>query len=152
MPDKHFAESFLPINLNSIVAKTPVRAYAIHHEHFFEVIEDDPGLYKDLSISLTQNLSNVLEHSYWLASADASTRLCLMLANFMEEVEGVFAIPRCLTYQEMGNFLSIHSVTVAKIVKSLVNEGIVVRKGHTLLISDPERLRQIARKEFFPKY
>ncbi|WP_415716260.1 Crp/Fnr family transcriptional regulator [Maridesulfovibrio sp.] len=152
MPDERFAESYIPINLNSMVAKTLLRVRAINHEEFFNVIESDPQLYKDFSISLTQNLSNVLEHSYWIASEDASTRLCLMLINFMEKKQEGHFMPRCFTYLEMGNFLSIHTVTIAKIVKSLVSMGVLERHGHSIKIIDLERLRQLAHKEISLAY
>ena len=147
MPDERLAESYIPINLNSMVAKTPLRVRAINHDVFFNAVESDPHLYKDLSISLTQNLSNVLEHSYWIASEDASTRLCLMLINFMEKKHEGYFMPRCFTYFEMGNFLSIHTVTIAKIVKSLINIGVLERRGHSIKIIDLERLIQLAHKE-----
>lgn len=152
IPTEHFAESYIPINLNYVVAKTSLSVFAINNEDFYAAIEQDPKLHKDLSMAMTQNLSNVLEHSYWLASADASTRLCLMLINFMEETGQQLTIPRCLTYMEMANFLSIHTVTVAKIVKSLVAEAILGRQGQQLIVTDPERLRKVAHKDISLRY
>ncbi len=152
MPDERFQESYLPINLNSVAAKTPLRVRAIQPAEFFEVLQANPQLYKDLAIALTQNLSNVLEHSYWLASEDASTRLCLMLVNFMEKKGNAYFMPRCFTYMEMGNFLSVHTVTIAKIVKRLVTMGVLERIGHSVKIIDVEMLKRLARKEITLEY
>lgn len=147
LPQELLPSSYISINCNSIVAKSPLEVWGIDNKIFFQELENNPTLYKDLSFSISQNLSNVLEHSYWLASKDASTRLCLMLVNFMEEREGKLVLPRCFTYREMSNFLSIHTVTIAKICKILVDQGVLERNGHCVHIADPQRLHQIAREE-----
>ena len=147
LPLEVFERSYLSINVNSIVAKTPLHLYAINNKTFFQELENNPLLYKDLSLSLTQNLSNVLEHSFWVASEDASTRLCLMLQNFMIEEDNKCVLPKCFTYREMSNFLSIHTVTIAKICKRLCDERIIERSGHRLFITNRERLKKIATRE-----
>lgn len=147
MPNERFAKSYITINLNTMIAKTQLRVRAINHDFFFDAIQKAPLLYKDLSVALTQNLSNVLEHSYWLASEDASTRLCLMILNFVEKQRNEYYLPRCFTYLEMGNFLSIHAVTIAKIVKNLIGMRILERHGHTIKIIDIDRLQRIAYKQ-----
>lgn len=148
MPREQVEHSYLSVNVSSLVAKTPLRVYAIRHTAFFETLDEQPRLYKDLSISLTQNLSNVLEHSYWLAGEDAATRVCLMLLNFMEpEAAGRHVLPKCFTYREMSSFLSIHTVTIAKICKALIGSGVIRREGHTLYTDDFSGLRALALKQ-----
>ena len=57
-----------------------------------------------------------------------------------------------ITNVEMAKFLSVHKVTVARILRALKEEQMIMRTADGLLLLEPEKLRQYAENQIELKY
>ena len=65
--------------------------------------------------------------------------------------QGLF-VSKKFTNVEMSKFLSVHKVTVARILRALKDEETVVRVPEGLILQKPEKLRQYAENSVELKY
>jgi CRP-like cAMP-binding protein len=93
-----------------------------------------------------------MEHSAWLACENAPVRICSMLLEFSECVGGIYLMPRCFTQAEMAHFLSLHKITVAKVLKSLREAGFIRKDGQLIRLVDREALIKIVNRELCIRY
>ena len=61
-------------------------------------------------------------------------------------------VSKKFTNVEMSKFLSVHKVTVARILRALKDEETVVRVPEGLILQKPEKLRQYAENSVELKY
>lgn len=152
LPAQTFGDSHIHKTRNRIVSKTKVECYIIKKDDFFQLLSTHPKYYEVLTIALAQNLSNVLEHSAWLSCENAPARVCSMLLEFSELVGGDYLLPRCFTQAEMAHFLSLHKITVAKVLKSLREANFIGKDGQLTRITDREALVKIVDRELCIQY
>ena len=152
LPVDTFAASHIHKTRNRVVTKTKVDCYIIKKEDFFRILKTNPAYYQVLTIALAQNLSNVMEHSAWLACENGPIRICSMLLEFSELAGGIYLLPRCFTQAEMAHFLSLHKITVAKILKSLREANFIRKDGQLIRIMDREALIKIVNRELCIRY
>lgn len=88
LPADTFTNSHIHKVRNRVVSRTKVELYTIKKDDFFRLLSSNPEYYKVLTLALAQNLSNVMEHSAWLACENAPIRICSMLLEFSECVGG----------------------------------------------------------------
>lgn len=152
LPAPTFAGSHIHKTRNRIVSKTEVECYIIKKEVFFQTLAAQPEYYKVLTVALAQNLSNVLEHSAWLACENAPIRICSMLLELSDLVDGVYMLPRCFNQIEMAHFLSLHKITVSKVLKSLREEDFISKDGQLIRIRNRAALNKIVNRELCIRY
>jgi CRP-like cAMP-binding protein len=152
LPVENFADSHIHKVRNRVVSKTKAEIYTIKKDDFFHLLSSNPEYYKVLTLALAQNLSNVMEHSAWLACENAPVRICSMLLEFSECVGGIYLMPRCFTQAEMAHFLSLHKITVAKVLKSLREAGFIRKDGQLIRLVDREALIKIVNRELCIRY
>lgn len=152
LPESTFAASHIHKTRNRIVSKTKVECYIIKKEVFFQTLTTQPEYYKVLTVSLAQNLSNVLEHSAWLACENAPIRICSMLLELSDFIGGIYLLPRCFTQAEMAHFLSLHKITVSKVIKALREENFISKDGQLIRIRNRDALIKIVNRELCIRY
>lgn len=137
---------------NHIVAKTRVELTLIEKDTFLDLTRSDTGCHNDFTLSLAQNLANLLEHSALVACESAPIRICSMLLEFCEKEGERSFLPTCFTQGEISAFLSLHKITVAKVLKSLAEAGYIMRMGRRLEVVDRVRLTQVVKRELCIRY
>ncbi len=134
----------LPRDAFAVRAKEESILLFIDHNVFERELAGSLPLHSLLVQSLTENCENLISHAGNSPLLPTPQRICRLLAEMMAE-EPPHAVPSYLSYSEISLHLAIHPITVAKIFKALKEDGITERKGRTLTVADPERLRAIAR-------
>lgn len=152
LPKTQYPKSYIHQTVNTIITKTEVACYLIKKEHFFDLLKENSRYYEDLTYSLAQNLSNVLEHSALVASENAPSKICAMLLEFSEPKNDRDVLHSCFNYAEIGNFLSLHTVTVAKIFKTLKDKQYIEKIDGQLVIKNKEKLLEICNNEYSFSY
>lgn len=134
-------------------SRAPLRIYtstkctllAVESSYFGGKLDEHQELQKLLLFSCSENLGNLLIHTTAMTTANAAARLAFMILENMSLVEP-FILPAVFTYNELGAYLSLHPVTVTKIFKALMREGIIVKNGKDRVVANPEALEDIARE------
>lgn len=152
LPKARYPKSYIHQTVNHIITRTSVTCYLIAKEDFFNLLKSNIQCYEDLTYSLAQNLSNVLEHSALVASENAPSKICAMLLEFSEPKNGRDVLHSCFNYSEIGNFLSLHTVTVAKIFKTLKDKQYIEKVDGHIVIRDKEKLLEICNNEYVFSY
>lgn len=135
------------LNVNHCIrTKTECTLLGIDGEKFMKCTEEYPELNKLLLRSVTENLINLLALSTGIVSRPAGSRVCQLLLDFMSD-DTPPQFPRYLTYNEIAFHLSMHVITVTKILKALKDQHIISKRGQGGTILNPERLRAIAHEE-----
>lgn len=137
---------------NRIVAKTKVELTLIDKDDFLNLIAKDVRCHSDFTISLAQNLSNLIEHSALVSCENAPIRICAMLLEFCEKEDMRYFMPACFTQNEMSVFLSLHKITVAKVLRSLKEAGYIRKEGRRVEVVDHARLSQVVNREVCIRY
>lgn len=119
---------------------------AINSDHFTEKLEESPELQKLLLYSYTENLGNLLVLTTAMTTSNAASRVSFAIMENMAD-KAPFILPSVFTYNELAAYLSLHPVTVTKIFKALMLEGIIKKHDRERVIVDREALEDIAREK-----
>ncbi len=82
----------------------------------------------------------------------SASRLCSMLLEWSQPTEYGLVVPKTWSNIKIAKFLSVHTVTVARILGVLKTEGIVERTSHGLWLKNETVLQQYAENEVQLKY
>ena len=137
---------------NRVVAKSRVELTLIDKDAFLDLTRRHAGCHQDFTISLAQNLANLMEHSALVSCESAPIRICAMLLEFCEPEGERSVLPACFTQGEISAFLALHKITVAKVLGSLTEAGYIRRTGRRLEVVEPARLTQVAERQLCIRY
>ena len=137
---------------NRVVAKTRVELTLIDKDIFLDLVRRDAGCQRDFTISLAQNLANLMEHSALVSCESAPIRICAMLLEFCEPEGERSVLPACFTQGEISAFVALHKITVAKVLGSLTEAGYIRRTGRRLEVLEPAGLTQVVERELCIRY
>ena len=128
----------------SFVAKTPCHCLRIAVHRFRDWSKERPDVLLAL-LSMTLAQTTELRATFQSRQEGrAANRLCLLLMQNSQLIDGQLVVCKRYTYTEMAAFLGIHKVTVSRIVHSLCEEGTLAKKGAYLVITNPDRLKLYA--------
>lgn len=113
-------------------------------DHFsseaFETLLDHPGILRALYRICTYRLSRAVEMLDDVRALPIEGRLAKLLANMIERGSTSGRI-ECLQ-EDLANILGVSSMTIAKALSALRNEGLVTTGYRQILIPDVVRLRE----------
>lgn len=132
------------ISGSSFVAQTDCEGYYIHRDAFFKYAEDKPALLSALLRMAAQEHYELYINYQSRQEGRVANRLCQLLLDQAKPVGGRLVLDRSVTNVLLGQFLGIHHVTVAKIMKQLKSQGIIRRTSQGTIIDSPEALREYA--------
>lgn len=127
----------------SIVAKTDIEVLRLPRREFEQLITD--AEFCRCFASLTaEHLAEALGIMESLLEHDPTARMCGRLLN-LSRVQNHCGLPLRLTQSELASMCGLTRQTVAKVLKQLVEDGVVSSRYGELLILDPARLSNLAR-------
>ncbi len=133
------------VSANSFVAQTDCEGYYIPKEEFLAYAKQNPELLDELLHMAAKEHYDLYLNFQFRQEGRIANRLCQMLLEQAKKTEdGQWRIDRSVTNVKLGQFLGIHAVTVAKIMKQLKAEGIICRTAEGTLISDLQGLNAYA--------
>ncbi|RCW16511.1 Crp/Fnr family transcriptional regulator [Streptococcus gallolyticus] len=131
----------------SIVAKTPCVAYRIPKRNFQDLL-GFPSVATLMVNTLTENLVYLMEHFHSSKNEPALVQFSRFLLDQAEtDACGTLVLDTVFTYQEMACYLGVHSVTIARMVKSLRKEALIDKIGHQIRIINPEEMVKLITEE-----
>ncbi len=152
LPESEFPESHIYKSRIRIRTMTDATLYILDRRALRQLLEEHPETYADITGALAQNMSNMLEHASLFTCENAPVRICAMLVEFSEYREGRWILPQCFTQNEMANFLSLHKITVAKVIKALRQEGFIDRSRRNIELLDKASLEMVVQRELSLRY
>ena len=131
----------------SIIAKTPCVAYRISNRSFQELL-GFPSMTALMVNTLTENLVYLMEHFHSSKNEPALVQFSRFLMDQAEqEPSGELLLDTVFTYQEIASYLGMHSVTIARMVKVLREEGLIDKVGHQIRIINPQKMTNLITEE-----
>ena len=127
------------------VTATECQVFRIPAEVFKQRVETSPALALKLfqvSARKSQVLSRMLVRDSFLSARGRVIQLLLSLAERYGAVgTGGVRLTIRLTQQEIADFLGLSRVAVSHCIQFLTQEGLLAKRGRTLLLPDPEALQ-----------
>ena len=151
IPHFRYSPFFGPIPV-FITAKTDCILYRMKTSYFQRLMDENHRFCSYMFDSLMHNYLTLFQHMAENNGTSAPIRLCSFLLEYSSLQDGVLTLPSLFTYEEIGDYLDIHPVTAARIIRRLKDNGIVSRKGRSLHICSPELLEQILLKQSWFSY
>lgn len=140
------------VSSSDFFAHTDCTAYRIPVEVAKNYLRQHPELLEEVVIHAMNEYTKILTMFQSRREGSASARLCALLLERAKETEEGFLVSRKCTNVEISKLLSIHKVTVSRMLRALKEEGVVERSTSGLLILQPNRLKQYADNELLLEY
>ena len=140
------------VSHNDFIAHTNCLCYKIPKETCKRYFRQQPELLEEL-VRVAMDAYLELETLFYIKEeGHVAARLCHLLLERAYEMESGLVVSRKVTNVEMAKFLSVHKVTVARILRVLKEEKCVSRTAQGLLLTNPEQLQLYANNELELKY
>ncbi len=113
---------------------------------FRALLSDQPDIAWRVMMRLTSLIRASNERVQSFSTQSVTQRLCLELLGLCKPcpaVPGSQVVHPLPTQAELGSRIGASRETVARVLLDLAQDGLVVRKGRTLTIPDPARLRAL---------
>ena len=126
------------------VAHTDCICYRIPKDVCMEYLRNHPALLESVLVHAVREHAKMTQLFLARREGTATSQLCSILLQRAKETENGLVVPRKLTNVEISKLISVHKVTVSRMLRALREEGTVERTADGLLILQPERLRHYA--------
>ena len=133
-------------------AYTDCTAYRIPVEICKEYLRQHSDLLEEVVSCAMDEYTRVLQLFQSRRDGSGTARLCALLLERARETEDGLVVSRKCTNVEISKLLSIHKVTVSRMLRALKEEGCVERSASGLRILQPEQLRKYADGELILEY
>ncbi|WP_031517836.1 Crp/Fnr family transcriptional regulator [Desulfofalx alkaliphila] len=135
------------VSVSNFIAEEDCRCYRIPKDTFTEYVQDKPDILNSL-VSLAMYELRELKKSFQARQeGKVANRLCELLLNNAYHKNGKLIVNKKYSLTKISQFLGIHRVTVAKILKSLRDEGVITREKEGIVILDEKQLENYANAE-----
>ena len=133
------------VSTSDFIAHTDCIAYRIPVEICKDYLRQHPILLEEVVCCALDEYNRVLKMFQSRREGSGAARLCALLLERSKILDdGRMAVSRKCTNVELSKLLSIHKVTVSRMLRALKEEGVVERTPDGLIILDPKRLKQYA--------
>lgn len=136
----------------SIIAKTDCVIYKMKGSVFHQLMKEDLAFCNLMYDILTENYLNIFQRYIQMEEASVPVRICTLLLDYCVLQDGEYMLPHFFTYTEIANYLSIHPVTVSRVMIALKERGCIIRHGQNVLVQDRALLGRVAHKDIILKY
>ncbi|MBO5114882.1 MAG: Crp/Fnr family transcriptional regulator [Peptococcaceae bacterium] len=140
------------ISTSDFVAHTDCIAYRVPTEKCKEYLRQNPRLLEEVLQCSMDEYQRVIGLLQTKREGTASAHLCALLLERARDTEEGLVVSRKCTNVEISKLLSIHKVTVSRMLRALKEEGCVERSAAGLRILQPEQLRKYADGELILEY
>lgn len=129
----------------NFIAHTDCTCYRIPGEVCKAYLRSNPELLERVIQHSMREYNQILNLFQTHKEGMASAKLCALLLERAKETEdGLRIVPRKCTNVELSKLLSVHKVTVSRMIRALREEGVVERATEGLVLLQPERLKRYA--------
>ena len=128
----------------SIVAMTDCLCYKVPLEECVNYAQQHAGVFRYLMEVLVREVGRLEENLMLMRENKTAAVLCRFFQDNAYDQKGVLALDRWFNYEELSRILGIHSVTISRMVRRLMEEGVVAREPHRFLILQPAALESYA--------
>lgn len=132
---------------NHFVAKSKCYGYKIPKEVFLKYVQDKPDMLTDLLHLAMCEYHRVTSSLQARQEGKVANRLCDFLLKNLVKDQGQLLIGKKYNNAEISRFLGIHKVTVARILKALKEEGIILKDKEGIKILDEKKLEMYAKAD-----
>ncbi len=133
-------------------AYTDCTTYRIPVEVCKEYLRQHPALLEAVVYYAMDEYTRVLRLFQSRRDGSASARLCELLLERARETEEGLIVSRKCTNVEISKLLSVHKVTVSRMLRALKDNGCVERSATGLRLLRPDQLKQYAENELVLEY
>lgn len=140
------------VSSNDFIAHTNCACYRIPKDVCMEYLRRRPALLEDVVRTAMDEYMRLMALFQVKEEGHVAGQLCNLLLERGRETEQGVLVSKKFTNVEMAKFLSVHKVTVARILRVLKEEGSVARTTEGLLLKNPEKLQQYAENKLELKY
>ncbi|MDQ0222322.1 Crp/Fnr family transcriptional regulator [Streptococcus moroccensis] len=130
----------------TIQARTPVEVYRLSQTAFKTLLTDTLFL-SLVAETLVENNIQLIQHFKSLVEEPVTLRFSRFVLEQTQLDNGRLALPPFFKYQEIADYLSIHPVTVAKLVKVLCSQGILKKSGQRIFLINKQKLLTILEEQ-----
>lgn len=141
MPGKQEREE-----LSQFYTKSNCVLYKIRYEDFQKYAAVNGEVYFSLSQAISYNFHRVINHFHSQREDLTPVRIYKLLLELGERKGSEYVLNKYFNYVELAKYLGVHTVTVSKIMLDLKHKGIVEKRGHSIIIVNPEALMEIIEK------
>ena len=140
------------ISRNDFIAHSTCICYRIPVQVCMNYLRQHPDLMEEVAYTAMDEYNKLMLLFQAKEEGCVASRLCGLLLERSKPTEAGLLVSRKLTNVEMAKFLSVHKVTVARILRALKEEQLILRTADGLLLLEPEKLRQYAENQVELKY
>ena len=140
-----YNKTYNTLSRYDFIARTDCQCYRIPKEECKEYLRNHPVLLEEVLSHAVREHANVVDLFLARREGSGTARLCtLLLARAKPDAEGKLTVSKKLTNIEIGKLLSIHKVTVSRMLRALREEGTIEKTEQGIVILDELRMKQYA--------
>lgn len=126
------------------LTKTDCKIYKIYYEQLNSAIQQNPMLANIISYSIASNFHQVIGHIHEEKEEYTHVRLSRFLLKLSREIDGEDVLDKHFNYVEIAKYLSVHTVTISRIMAIFKKKQMVEKRGHQIILKDKEALLEVA--------
>lgn len=135
------------VSADDFIAKTDCVCYRIPKDVCMFYLREHPDLMEELVRCALDEYNKMMDLFQAKREGCVSGNLCKFLMEHSVNTEKGRLVPKKYTNVEIAKFLSVHKVTVARMIRVLKDEGQIERKPEGLYITNPEELQMYAEQK-----
>lgn len=136
------------ISANNFVADSNCHCYRIPKQTFLNYVQDKTDLLNQLIYLAMSEFRELASSFQARQEGKIANRLCELLLKNAHENQGKLVVSKDYSnLNKISRFLGIHRVTVAKVIKALKEERVIIKEENGIVIFDEEKLISYAKAE-----
>jgi len=153
--DQNFVQSVLGalilysdgISISNFFARSKCCCLKIPKDVFFQYVQDKPEILTQLLYMSMKELRRLSTTFQARQEGRVANQLCRHLLNSAKQSQNKLLVVKGYSNLEFSQFLGVHKVTIARILRVLKNEKIIAREKEGIVILDEQRLTDYAKAE-----
>ena len=136
------------ISANNFIADSNCDCYRIPKQTFLDYVQDKTDLLNQLIYLAMSEFRELASTFQARQEGKVANRLCELLLKNAYKNQGKFVVSKEYSnLNKVSRFLGIHRVTVAKVIKALKEERVIIKEENGIVILDEEKLISYAKAE-----
>ena len=140
------------ISTSDFYAYTNCVTYRIPVDACKEYLHEHPELLEEVVYCAMDEYTRILELFQSRREGSGTSRLCELLLERAKQTENGLLLPPNCTNVEISKLLSIHKVTVSRMLRALKEEGVIERTSSGIIILKAEQLKLYAENKAVLEY
>lgn len=124
---------------------------SIDNNKFIELTKSNDDVNNLLLHSYTENVTKLVASTNAMRTSSAVARVAIAILDGIP-ANPPYILSNIYTYSEISAYISLHTVTIAKIFKAFIEQNIIVKEGNTKIVVDYAALKNIAKENIEIEY